>query len=542
MEALEIRKRFNVLVTERSALDSVLQIIEMFVVPFRGNYFMPGAKEAEVDWRKRNIFDSTAVIDCQTLASSIQGGLTNSLVKWFSLQFRQKSLNKDNDAMEWLQECEDIVWKTLQDSNFKLEASEFYIDLVSGGTGAIIEETNDETEEWEGVDFAAAPIADIYFEEDKKGNPKILYRRLMWHPLQIIDKFGKDKCPEWVIKEHEKASGNKIELILCMYYRESNKKADTSKYLAPHLRPFGTRYVFQKDGSTIGVEGGKYEMPAFIARFRKVAGSRWGHSSAHICLSDILTLNQLTEETLDALGKVVDPSTIVTLRGLLSDLDLGRGGLTVVRSKDDIWPHESKARFDVGELKIDRLQQAIHRAFFVDQLELKDSPAMTATESSIRYELMQRLLGPTVGRLENDWLNPCITRTFNINMRAGRLPPPPAVVVESKAEYDIIYTGPLARAQRMQIADSINQFVANIAGLADVFPEALDVPNIDDMVREVAMLSGIPARLINGEAQVTKKRKDRQEQQQKVFDAQQALAEGDAVQSVAAGVKAIGEV
>ncbi len=540
MDGAEIRKRFNALVQDRKPLEDTFQVIEKFVVPYRGEFFKPMNSEGEVAWRRRDIFDSTAVESCQTLAASMQGALTSASVKWLALRFRQESLRNDNEAMRWLEICENKVYEALQDSNFNLEASEFYLDLGSFGTAVLVEEVDDENDDWEAIDFSAAPITDVYFEMNSKTGVKILYRRLRWLPLQIMDKWG-DACPEWVVEAHKKAASTKIEIVFCVYPREGKKEADTSKFLAKDQRPFASKYIFHKDASMIGEEGGKYEMPAFVARFRKVAGSRWGHSPAFICLSDILTLNQLTEETLEALGKVVDPSTIVTERGLLSDLDLGRGGLTVARSKDDIWPHESKARFDVGELRIDRLVNSIRRAFFVDQLEMKESPAMTATEANIRYELMQRLLGPTLGRLQSDFLDPCVTRTFNILRRANRLPEPPQIVIDEKAEYDVHYTGPLPRAQRMQIVESINQYVGNIAQVAEVFPEVLDIPDMDEVAREVARLSGVPSKLIRDAKAVKEERDAKARQDARMRASMQATADGEAAQAVGAGAKAMNE-
>ena len=159
---------------------------------------------------------------------------------------------------------------------------------------------------------------------------------------------------------------------------------------------------------------------------------------------------------------------------------------------------------------------------------------MTATEANIRYELMQRLLGPTLGRLQKDFLDPLIKRTFNILMRAGQLPEPPQEVIEAKAEYDVAYIGPLARAQRMQVVESINQYIGNIAAVAEIFPEVLDIPDMDEISREVAKLSGVPARLIRDEKKVAEAREKKAAQQQRMDAAILAQESG-------AGAKAIGE-
>ena len=276
-------------------------------------------------------------------------------------------------------------------------------------------------------------------------------------------------------------------------------------------------------------------MPAFIARWRKVSGSQWGHSPAMICLADIRNANELVESTLEAVGKVVDPATITTQRGLLSDLDLSRGGLTVVRNLSDIAPFESAARFDVAAGTLAQFQNSINRTFRVDQLQLKESPAMTATEVSVRYELMQRLLGPTLGRLQNDFLNPLITRTFNIMMRAGRLPQVPDVVKQAQGQMNVEYTGPLPRAQRMEVVRATQEWLMTLGNMAEVFPEMLDSVNPDAVARRMARLMSVPAAMMRTDEQVIQLREARAEQQQKEQELMEAQAEGEAMQAQGKG-------
>ena len=140
-------------------------------------------------------------------------------------------------------------------------------------------------------------------------------------------------------------------------------------------------------------------MPAYVLRWGRAAGSKFGYSPAINCLSDILTLNQLVEFTLKAAEKVIDPPVLSRQRGVIGDLDLYPGGNTVVRDPRDVVPFESGARFDVSNIEREKLIETIRQSFFVDQLELKQSPAMTATEVNVRYELMQKLLGPALSRM-----------------------------------------------------------------------------------------------------------------------------------------------
>jgi hypothetical protein len=427
-------------------------------------------------------------------------------------------LNDDQEARKWLEQAAHQCFLALQDSNFNLEANETYIDLVSYGTSMIVEEVEEKNGKFQKLNFQSVPVEETWFEQDHRGHANRSYRRFMWTVDQIAEKFGIDALPEAmkIMVGTAKAMDHKYKVIMCIYPREDKADADVSKVLAATERPWGMKYVMHKDSFELGEEGGYYENPSFIPRWRKTSKSMWGHGPAMIALPDILTINQLVELILKATEKVVDPATMVTERGLLSDLDLEPSGLTVVRSLDSIKPYESGARFDVSQLQRETLERKIRSIFFVDQLELKESPAMTATEVQTRYELMQRLLGPTLGRLQSDYLDPLVQRTFNILYRAGQFGEVPESVLDSSGELDIIYTGPLVRAQRADIAQGVARWVASLAELGEVAPEVLDIPNWDEIARELGSLEGVPAKLMNSKKVIKKKRDDREEAQEEM--------------------------
>jgi len=543
MDNTVLRNRYHQLVSQRKTQDDTMQQIERFVVPFRGEFFRDMGSEHEVNWRRRFIYDSTAIQACQTLAASIQGSLTSAAIKWFVLRFLDEELNEDHESKVWLQDTENKIYSTLQESNFDMESSEFYLDLCSFGTGILTEEeVVNAAGDYKGIDFSSAPVRDCYFEHDFMGNVMRFYRLYQWTALQIFDKFGKEGMPQEIydLLENESDVDRKWNIIFCIYNRIDKTNVDTTKMLASGERPYGYKWILEDDASILGEEGGYYEMPSYAARWRKVNGSRWGHSPATIALSDIMTLNELVEAVLESVGKVVDPATLTTERGLLSDLDLGRGGLTVVRSLEDVKPYESRARFDVSALEIDRLQASINKAFFVDQLELKESPAMTATEVQVRYELIQRLLGPTLGRLEADYLDPLIKRTFYILYRNKQLAPMPELVKEKEGQYEIEYTGPLPRAQKQEVATSVLNWLGVVGQLAETFPAMMDNVEEDEVVIGLADMSSVPAKYRRDPKKVKAIRKERKERQDTMAAAEAAQAIGAGMESVGKGGEAIG--
>lgn len=540
MTPREAKLRFDALHSVRRTVEEQWQLIERFVVPGRGKFFQDERSEHELTWRRRELFDSTAPMACQSLAASIHGSLTSPSTKWFDLRFRSPLAREHQVAKEWLEDSGDRMFKAIQDSNFNIEASECYMDLTSFGTTVLIEEPVNEFA-YDGVDFQAALIRGCFFEMNFDRSVRNFYRRLELTASQLVDKFGVDGVPERIRQQHAAAGevDRKYTVIFCIYQRDERKHANIQQHMAPALRPFGWMYVMHDDATLIGPQGGYYEQPAFVARWRMMSGSAWGFSPAMLCLPDILTLNEMVRLILRAGEKVLDPATITSERGLLGDLDLEPGGLTVARDVSQIVAYESKARFDVSELQKDNLQQAIRRVFHVDQLELKESPAMTATEVRVRYELMQRLLGPTLGRLTNDFLDPLIMRTFNIMLRGGALEAPPDEARDESGILDIEYTGPLAKAQKMQEVEGMERWVGSIAALAELFPEMKDLVDEDDYGRNLAEVLGVPTSNVKDPGKVRGIRRARAKALAEERDAAIAEQQGKALQATGKGIESL---
>lgn len=534
----EIKTRYYLVRSHRYIVQDTWDTIERYIAPYRGRFFKDERSENSVQWRRPFIYDGTAIMASQNLASSLHSSLTSPSAQWFKLRFRNAALNDDNDAVEWLEECAKRVYNALQDSNFNIEINETYQDLVNYGTSIIVEEEERQKGEHEGVRFQSVPIKHCFFESDKNGNVLNFYRLHQWTALEIYDFFDEDSIPDDIVRAAKDAAHDpdqKWDIIFCIYRRMDIEQDPDSNQIAPENRPYGSRYILLNEAEQLGKEGGYYEMPAFIPRWRKTSDSDWGNSPAMVALADTLTLNRMIEFDLMATEKALDPPTLTTSRGLIGDLDLSAGGLTTVRDINEIIPFESRARFDVTDNRIERLRMNIQEYFYIPQLLLppmEGTPA-TATEISVRTQQLERIIGPTLGRLQTDLLEPTVTRTFRILYRANQLPPVPDGVDDGAA--DIEYTSPLARTQEASQVAAIERWSAFILQLAQVNPDVLDVPDWDKMITEGARMLGVSASMVRDEDDIQNERQQRQAQQQAMADAQIVEQQGNAMQAIAGG-------
>jgi len=245
-----------------------------------------------------------------------------------------------------------------------------------------------------------------------------------------------------------------------------------------------------------------------------------------------MSFNQAYELTLESALKQIEPPIMTTQRGLLSDMEMFAGGVNVVGDMQDLAPFPVGGDVNSGIVIIEDLRMQIRRAFYEDQLELKESPAMTATEVQVRYELMQRLLGPTLGRLQADLLDPLIKRTFFMLLRAGRIPFP-TDILEQGDNIEVEYVGPLPRAQKSDKAAAMLGLYGQIATLAEINPGLLDIVDDTKLFIEVAELTGVPASVIRSRSEIKKIRDEREAANKRMQEAQERQANAAATQAQA---------
>ena len=473
-----------------------------------------GEKRAEV------LFDSTAVTASHLLAASLQGTLTSSSLQWFHIRTRTPELNQDRDVQLFLEDSAKRMYEAFNDSNFNTEVHEMYLDLCTIGTGAIFVEEGLNGFKESGIHFKAMHIAEYYIKENTKGFVDTLYRKYKLSARQALQEFGEDNLGEKVLKAASDKPDKEFNFIHAVEptadYERQMGKSNTKL-------PFHSCHVCEEDKMVVRA-GGYNEFPYLVTRWSKGTGEIYGRSPSYNALPDIKTLNKAVEIGLKAWSKAIDPPLLVQDDGVIGRVRMTPGGITVVRNDAAVQPFQSGANFALTDMKENQLRQAIRQAYYSDQLQLQEGPQMTATEVQVRYELMQRLLGPTLGRFQSEFLNPLIERVFGIMSRANALVEIPDIL--NGQDIDIEFIGPLARSQRMEEAVAVERLYQLAMQVAQIDPNIMDVIDHDKAVRMRAELLGVPKNVLRGVEEVQELRQAKAEmaamQQQVMMEKEQA--------------------
>ena len=519
--------RFSSLENARSTWESHWQEIADFVVPRKADVTKV---RSSGDKRTELIFDGTAIHAAELMSASLHGMLTNASTKWFSLRFQDRFLDGDDTAKEWLEGVEDVMYQAFNRSNFQEQIHELYHDLITFGTGVMFVESDDTFQ----LKFSTRHISECYLSEDENGRVDTVYRKFRMPARAAVARFGEAAVPQRVSKSLQKNPYEEITLLHAVFKRDER---DVTRIDSLN-KPFASVYL-DPDEKKILSESGFDEFPYTAPRFLKASFEiGYGRSPAMTALPDIKMLNKMSEVTIRAAQKQVDPPLLVPDDGFILPIRTVPGGLNFYRSgsRDRIEPLNIGANNPLGLNMEEQRRKAIQSAFYVDQLILGQGPQMTATEVVQRTEEKMRLLGPVLGRLQAELLQPLISRCYNILARQEAFEVAPEFMQD--IDIEIEYVSPLAKAQRSGDVQSALRLIELMQPLVGVDPSIIDYLDSDGLTKHMVKALSVPATAIRGDEEVAEIRQRRaalQQQQAELMQAQQAAeAAGNAAPALRA--------
>ena len=484
-------------------------------------------ERARGDKRNIQIFDATAIHALELLAASLHGMLTSSANRWFSLRYKEDQLNEVDEAKEWLEDATDKMYTAFARSNFQQEIFEAYHDLIAFGTACLmIEEDENDI-----LRFSSRHIKELYIQENDKGFVDTIYRRFNIPVHAAVEKFGLENLSADTGKLFKKEPFDKIELVHVVRPRTiyNENKLDKKNM------PFQSIYFEFGSGHIINI-GGFKELPYVIPRYLKASTEIYGRSPAMNALPDVKVLNKMVETALKAAAKQVDPPLLVPDDSMLSPIRMSAGSLNYYRSgsRDRIEPLNIGQATSVTLNQENQRREAIAKIFHIDQLMIAQNRSMTATEVLQRNEEKMRILGPVLGRLQSELLQPMILRVFNIMLRNKLFLSAPEILANQ--EIDIEYVSPMALAQRSQELQSLVRGLELFAQIGQIAP-VQDFIDENGLVKNIIKLLGLPARMIKSDKQVAAMREERAMAQAQQAQMMQAMQEAKVAKDAAPMVK-----
>lgn len=502
--------------SERSNYDVRNQDVVDYVVTNRGDFL----KEVTVGGEERMDlqYDSTATIAAQDLTSILFSGLIRN--DWFKFEFENQDEEVPFEVKTDLEKLSRAALNRFKSAknNFNLQAQEFIQDIVHFGYACMQKKKENNSSIYQTIH-----PAQVWFEENDKGEVDVVYRQYKLTLRQAHQRWG-EAIGQKAMKQLMQKPSDKIKIVHCVmpsddYIRMGGEmKNKTHKFAS---------IVFIPEDKHIIKNSGFKDMPYIIARWNKRSGEVYGIGLTGQVISYIKLLNVLIEVYIKSEEKAVDPPMLTiddlpflpleTFPGGINPGGLNEDGTPTIAPFPSVGTRGSKI-----DVVIQMVKKAIESAYFVEQFREREGvQPLTATETLDNRDKRLTLIAPYSERLKTEWLDKVIlfeaenaTRGMNISSE-----------IENR-EIIIRYLGTLSFTENSERLLSYNRFFANAASFIQLDPNVIQNIKIDDSIRQIAELAGIPLDLIKSADEVEKERAVQQAQQQALE--QQARLESSA--------------
>lgn len=523
--AKELTDRLNAMRAGRSVLDDHWRQIAEIMSPFRDDFV--NARRTQGEKRTQKVYDGTAMMASENLASALWGTMTNSATAWFELRASVEDLDEDRSVKLWLEEATRRVRHAFASGGmrFYTRVTDLFSDLVHFGTGVFYV---DEVPAAGELFFSSRHLAECYIAENRLERVDTVFRRFEWTARQAQQQWG-DRIGPKLAKAAEKEPERKFEFLHAVLPVEDY---DGKPKGLMRDQQFAGVYIACED-EVILEERGYYEFPYQVPRWSQRTRSVYGESPAMLALAEARMSQAMARATIVGAQKAVDPPLLAPDEGARLGVRTTPGGIIYggmdAQGRPMYQPLQTGGDIGLGLEMIQYVNQKVTDAFYGSLLMLVNQPGRTATEVLALQEEKMRLLGPHLGRVQSEFLDPLLNRVVGIMARAGALPPPPPELIETGLRVE--YVSPMARQQKAAEAMALLRTFEAVAPYIQVDPDVADNFDGDEAVRVAAGAFGLPPRVLRDPREVEARREARAQQAA-------ALAMAEAAPKVAQAAKA----
>ncbi|RKX27479.1 MAG: hypothetical protein DRP45_00920 [Candidatus Zixiibacteriota bacterium] len=492
-KAQKLIKRYEALYGERQNWEWQWQEIADRISPNNADFNVthsPGEK------RMQKIFDSTGLHANNMLAAGLFSMLTSPSQKWFEMEPGDDRLASNPQVRVYLKEVTDIMLHELRKpkAGFNTAMHEMYLEYCAFGTASIFATEGEDKH----LLFNCIPLREIFIAESAEGRVDTVFRKYTYTVRQMAQKFGVKALSEDCQKLFADGKYDKKVDVLHVVMPRADAKRDS---LLAVDKPIASIFMEVKQKHILK-ETGYDEMPIFVPRFYKGPTEKYGRSPGTDALPWVKELQTVKKSVTKIIQKKADPPLMAPDDGFINPVNTTPGGLNFYRAgtdpKDRIQPFGNDGEVNSAVEYLNDTRQQIREMFFMDQLQLQQGPQMTATEVLQRVEEKLRLMGPVLGRIQTELLDPMIDRMFGVLMRSGKFSEAPEEL--RGQELKVTYTSPIARAQEQLEANGLVRSLDILMPLMDRKPEMMGKFDTDSITEGVFnMFSVSPKFLVDQE-------------------------------------------
>ncbi len=491
-----------------------------------GRYSWPNAwrqihniEQSEGEQNTLTLYDSTALMAAFTLTSGLFSFLMPAGAFWFGFTAQDPELNKNPATLKWMSMASSATHKEIWRSNFQREMFMTIRSMVVFGTGII-------SVELIGKDlvFQSHHVGFMAFDDNNRGEIDTVYRKIFYTARQAVQEFGiniKSKTIQKAINSDK--WDEKFEFV---HVVSPNKDFDKTKIGAKNKK-VKSQYIMIKDKSRVKT-GGFDQLPYLVARFALVPGEIMGRGPGIELLPEIKMLNRMKSSFIEAAEKSVSPPMAVEDDGVIGQPVTEPNGMIYIRSGAQ-FPQviDTGSNLQINAEILRDQQTVVKEGYLINRFNtLENKRNMTAFEVGVRKEDDLTIVSPQVTPLQKETLDPLLTRSLELLVKAKRIDQPP-----QSFDFDIAYQGRLSLAMASVQSNAMEATLAKWQPYGEITPVYENV-NFDEGFRQSWLSSGAPADVLTDFDKMMEARAEREELNKAAAQAQVAETASKAYSNV----------
>lgn len=454
--------------------------------------------------RRQYIINNTGVRSARILASGMMNGVTSPTRPWLKLRVQGVDMTAARDLSVWLEEVERRMLRILAESNFYNSMAVLFLDMVVFGSACNLIYEDRETV----IRCYNPPVGEYYFGQSDRMQVNVIGRTFNLKTHQYIQRWPDRRYWSDRIKNAVEQSKSGQGAQLFQDIQINHLIAPNLNGLVPSKFPYYEMYWEARRnqaerGNTVDVLElhGFHELPGIFSRWEVSGTDAYGVSPAMDAYGDNMELQHLHKNKGELLEKTHKPPILADIILQNNPMGLMPNGVTFVPSlgtTEGAKPiYTVQPRFDqmnIDQMSIEqRIKDTFYNYLFNGISELSTVRSAAEIDAREGEKLIQ--LGGVLERLLSEGIDPGVVRVFNIANRANLFPPPPPQYQNLNIEVQYIST--LSIAQRAVGTAPTERFLALVGNLAAIHPDALDVPDFDQLLINYARDIGVRESEVN---------------------------------------------
>ena len=426
-------------------------------------------------------------------------------------------------AKRWTALATQILHDELFASNYMQQLQQSVKSLLAFGPCCSYSEFNPKLRS---LNFKNWHISSYIFKENSRGIADCVSVKFKKTARQLCEEYANPG--EKVI---EAASDLKTESKVFEFIHIVRPRIDRNRWLVDSLNMPYESIVVNVEEKMIVEEDGFEEQPYTIARW-EISTDKYGRGRGMAMLGMVKELQQMHKDFLE-MGNRFCRFPMEYVRDDVEDdeIDLSPDSKIPVSKIGSIAPIAQGAtgNFPITKEMLEFYQGIVKNEGFYNDIfsqfrSLKGDRRVTLELELRNQEGLDQLVA-SVSNIESEFFTPQLTRCVLSLLRNGRIPPPPQELMGQS--FGLEYSGKLAMAAKQYQARGFVQFSEFVTNFAQIYPNAVDVVNLDRTISDVALAMGMKVEHLNTPEEMQAIKQKREEQEQMAMQLAQMQAEAE---------------